>query len=844
MSLTLTPFDLKELLEQLRTPERLDDHPWTHSRLVAAQLAADPSLSTASPGLQLARAVSQVFRELRPSAPPRRGKRLDTRWGEFGLLAAQYFAPFEFGTPAPLSLREAWGKIDPAILQFVTASGQAADPARYQLLGGELEVAPISTLSDWHRKGLERLVGVLLEREEHLLRQEAAHEPPAPVKLAPRPRSRAWRWLGWVLATLLLLAGLWVVGWGWSLAQQAQRLLQELDQLKTLAAGDLGPETLQKAAPLLESLETDLAELRQQTALPLAWFGPRLAWVPVYGADLASAADLLELAETSVQAANLSVQGAAPFVEALQASAEPLTPRSVTELLLTAQPQFRQAAEKLTAAQTIQARLKTVQFSPKVQARFDQLGPLLLTMEDGLNLALALPKALGAGTAGPQTYLLLVQNEDELRATGGYLSAVGSFVVRDGELFGLEFENTDFLEDWSKPYPVAPWQMENYMNIPVILFRDANWSPDYLSSVSLAEYLYAYARGHSADGVLALNQQALVMLLEALGPVKLAGVPEPIGAANLVQYMREAKRPPELNRPTDWDRKDFIGKLAKAILDKVLSGQVKWEPLTRALLTALNQRQVLLQFDDPTLAGLAARHNWDGAVRAGQADFLFSVDTNFGYNKTNALVEKSLSYSVDLSNLDEPQAELVVFEQNRSRSEPVCIQWAGAGPDDPELWYLVNRCYYNYLRVYLPEGTRLLSAQPQAIPADWMMLGQAVPARVDQLEPEVENVAGVQGFGTLMVVPGQKTQGVSFNFALPPARVLQPGPAAGQWTYQLKIQKQAGTRALPLSLRIHLPSSARLVSVSPASAQWLDQTLLLETTLKTDLLVTVIFTNP
>ncbi len=465
-------------------------------------------------------------------------------------------------------------------------------------------------------------------------------------------------------------------------------------------------------------------------------------------------------------------------------------------------------------------------------------------MEDGLNLALALPKALGAEPTGPQTYLLLIQNEDELRATGGYLSAVGSFVVRDGELFGLEFENTDFLEDWSKPYPVAPWQMEAYMNIPVTLFRDANWSPDYLSSVSLAEYLYAYARGHSADGVLALNQQALVMLLEALGPVKLAGVPEPISAANLVKYMREAKKPPELNRPADWDRKDFIGKLAKAILERLLSGQVKWEPLIRALFTALDQRQVLLQFDDAALAGLAARHNWDGAVRAGQADFLLSIDTNLGYNKTNALVEKSLSYSVDLSSLEEPKSELVVFEQNRSKSDPLCIQWNGVSPDDPEHWYLINRCYYNYLRVYLPEGTRLLSAQAQAIPAEWMMLGQAVPARVDQLEPEMEKVPGLQGFGTLMVVPGQKTQGVSFNFALPSARVLKPGPAAGQWTYQLKIQKQAGTRPLPFSLRLHLPSGAQLVSVSPASANWADQTLLLETSLKADLLVTVIFTNP
>lgn len=844
MSLSLPPATLKQILDNLRSPERLDNHPWAQSRLVAAQVAAEPGLETARPGLQLARAVCGVFLEMKPAAPPRRGKRLDTRWGEFGLLAAQYFAPFQFGAPVPASLREAWGKIDASLWQFVAQADPAADPARYELVGADLDLAPISTLSDWHRKGLERLADLLLEREAHLGRQaesQAAALPPA----RPAPR-RFWRWLAWTCLTLVLLAGLGAGGWAWSLAQQAERLNQELDALKALAAGDLGPETLQQVAPQLDQLALHLAQIRQETALPLAWFGSRLGWVPVYGADLTSAADLLELAETSVEAVRLSLRAAEPLLAALAPEAGPQTPEAVTQLLLAAQPQLREASAQLAAAQALEARLATVKFSPKTQARFNQLGPLLAPLEDGLALALALPKALGAEASGPQTYLLLVQNEDELRATGGYLASVGNFVIRNGQLFGLEFENTDFFKDWSKPYPVAPWQMETYMNIPVTLLRDGNWSPDYLASAALIEYLYAYERGHSVDGVLAINQQALVMLLQALGPVQVAGAPEAIRAENVIQYMRESKRPPSLDRPADWDRKAFIGTLAKAILEKLLSGQVAWEPLLRNLLKALEQRQILLQFDDPSLAALVARHAWDGSVRTGSGDFLLSVDTNVGYNKTNALVEKSLSYSLDLTDLTQPRAELVVFEKNAAVAQNPCVQWGGSSTFDEnslERWYQLDRCYYNYLRVYLPEGTRLLAAQPQAIPAAWMMLRQAVPAQVDALEPEVEHVAGVQGFGTLLVVPGQKTQGVSFSFALP-ARVIQPGPGPGQWTYQLKIQKQAGTRALPLSLRLRLPTGARLVAVSPSTAEWVDETLLLETSLKTDLFLTVVFTRP
>jgi hypothetical protein len=60
-----------------------------------------------------------------PATAPRRGKRLDTHWGEFGMLAAEYFSPLLFGEPAPASLGEAWGHIDQSILHFIFGkSGQ------------------------------------------------------------------------------------------------------------------------------------------------------------------------------------------------------------------------------------------------------------------------------------------------------------------------------------------------------------------------------------------------------------------------------------------------------------------------------------------------------------------------------------------------------------------------------------------------------------------------------------------------------------------------------------------------------------------------------------------------
>jgi hypothetical protein len=844
---------VKQILKNLHSPEQLDEHPWTKSLIVQAEIAADPALLQKSPGLQLAVAVSHLFKEAMPAAPPKRGKRLDTRWGEFGLLAAQYFAPFLFGAPSPASLREAWGKIDQAILWFVYGkipeSASDLDLARYKLVGDELEVAPNSTLSDWHRKGIGRLAGVILEREQHLSRalpQPAeVVEVPAPARLEPERTRPTFPLRKWVLGGLLalgLLAGLFAANQAWQVAQLAEKINADASQLQELVSGEPDLEMIQQAGPLLGSLHEDLGRLRAQADPPLKQFGPWLAWVPVYGADISAASDLLALADQTVNAARLASQATAPLIEAVQAASAPPSPRSLTKLLVQAQPELVQARQALAEARSIRVRIHPEVFSPKTKALVLKLDPLLDLLEDGLSGLLALPKLLGASSEGPKTYMILVQNEDELRATGGYLSSVGSFVIRDGELFGLRFENTDDYQDWEKPYPLSPWQMEDYMNIPVILLRDSNWSPNFPASVSLTEFLYAYQNNHSVDGVIAINQQALVILLKAIGPLSIEAVPEAITAENVIAYMREAKIPPEEVRPSKWDRKAFIGNMAAAILDKLLAGDgLAWEPLARAMISALDQRQILLQFDDPDLTALVARHAWDGAVRAVEGDFLMSVDTNLGYNKTNALVEKKLAYDLDLSDLENPTGSLVVFHQNRAVAPLPCVQW-GAETPAAEKWYAINRCYYNYLRVYLPEGTRLIEAAPHAIPADWMILGQAVPARVDLLDPEFEKIDGLQGFGTLVVVPGKRTLSTSFTFALP-ARVVLSGPASWEKTYSLKIQKQAGTRAMPLTVRLHLPAGAQ-VEQAPPAALVESNNLLLETNLTTDLMIRVVFSLP
>lgn len=842
------PFEtLKHILRHARDPERLDDHPWTHSLIVRETLSGNPSAAPTSRGGQLLEALARLFPQLRPATPPRRGKRLDPRWGEFGLLAALYFTPFNHGTPFPTTLMDAWARIDEAILYFVF--GKPADVLceedvkRYQLVGTELEYGSPSTLSDWHRKGLQRFVEIIVNRERFLARNGAESSIILnPEHAGARTPSRSRRVLWLTVATLLVL----VLGLGsfkgWRIYERGRLVYQDIAGLQSLVRAPVEPETMQRAMPALITLQGHLSAFKQE-ALPVLELAPQLDWIPVYGGDLSSAPALIETAEHLLSASILASEAARPLFDQIDSPNSGLDPAGLTMLLVEATPQLEATRHELDQALTARETIEVQRLSPRVNSLvIGNLDPVLRLADEGLSLALSLPGVLGAGSDGPKTYLLLVQNEDELRPTGGFITSVGNLVLHNGRVISLDFEavDNDVQEDWSKPYPAAPWQLREYMNSRVLILRDSNWFTDFPTSARWAEYLFAYTHSHSVDGVIAFDQHFLVMLLGVLGPLEVEGAPYPLTNQNVTGYMREAKIPPTGDTvSTGWYRKEFISKIADAILTDLSSGENHdWRAIGRTLFQALAERHLLLQFDDPVTAALSAARGWDNAVRAEAGDYLMVTDTNIGFNKTSAVVNVSLTYDVDLNDIAAPRSTLTVTHMNGANQDDPCNQW-NTDHVATEKSYPINRCYWSYLRVYKQSGVELLEATPHAIPGDQMLLGRDVPARVDEVD---EELPGVQGFGTLLVVPGGESWTTSFQFALAHS-VLSIVEPSGEFRYHLHVQKQPGTLAVPLKIRIHLPGQATLNSMSGGALSQ-DSNLLLETSLLTDVEFEVTFTLP
>jgi hypothetical protein len=176
------------------------------------------------------------------------------------------------------------------------------------------------------------------------------------------------------------------------------------------------------------------------------------------------------------------------------------------------------------------------------------------------------------------------------------------------------------------------------------------------------------------------------------------------------------------------------------------------------------------------------------------------VDANVGYGKVNPLVQRTVDYRVQLQPDGTGHAELILDYVHRGTQAGIeCIPF----PSYEGVTYerLMNRCYYNYLRVMVPQGSHLQSAIPHSVPGAYLVTGKPSDGQAQMLPDEAGRSVLAQFF---VVEYGQRLQ-ARFDYDLPVVVTTE----GGHWRYTLVLQKQSGTDALPVKVRLTLPPGAR-----------------------------------
>ncbi|MFQ5577254.1 MAG: DUF4012 domain-containing protein [Anaerolineae bacterium] len=616
---------------------------------------------------------------------------------------------------------------------------------------------------------------------------------------------------------LLAAALLLVLLKGWQIGRPAYSLVRTFNRVQAVAdnPGELDPAQIQ---PLVHQTRLDLAAL--QTALqPFNGLLRRLGGLPDVGGDVAAAPELLAFGAALAEAADSGMSALEPVLPML---ADPAAGGGSDAILAAAVESLAQSKDDLARAQqnlnraaTYRANIDAGALSPSLATQLARFDAALPTLQLALQLAPLAPDLLGAG--GPRTYLIVAQNNDEMRATGGFLTSVGTLTVERGNITALDFEDSYAVDDFDRAYPQAPAPLERYMLAYYWVFRDANWSPDFPTAAGAMLNLYHISRDTEIDGVIAVDMFALQQLVAALEPVTIPNWDEPATGDTIIDLIRRQWSPDESfkgwNKEWWLGRKNFVADLVTAVRRRVEDspGSVDWAALGRAALTMLNRRYVQIWLADEPAQAVIEAQNWGGAILPAAGDYLLVVDSNVGFNKANAVVEASLEYEVALADDGGATARLTTRYRNNSAGDERCRHRPRSGIGGADYWEIINRCYWNYIRVYTPLHSELLKATPRPVARKFLVSRRDEPARVVDLPPEGDKSV----WGTLLLVPRGKSRKVTFEYTLPPGALEQT--AAGR-RYHLTLQKQAGTVGHEGRVVVTLPPGSRVVRVSPPPA--------------------------
>ena len=403
-----------------------------------------------------------------------------------------------------------------------------------------------------------------------------------------------------------------------------------------------------------------------------------------------------------------------------------------------------------------------------------------------------LPDLLGFN--GPRTYLVLAQNDTELFPSGGLISNYGVVTFDDGQVTSMQFEYfADLFRRWQqdsgREYVEPPLPLKQYLLRDVSwALGEAGWYPDFPTTAGLATEFVEKGGVSAPDGTIAIDLQFVEALLRLLGPVTLDQYGIRVTAANLNEVTLEQTR--NESALPEAVGKGFLAVLASELLESIVATpKDRWVDLVQVMDRMGSERHLQLQFSDPALQALSAEYGFDGSIVQPPGDFLMLADASVTSTKLNLILQNAIGVGVQI---DGDAAETTV-DYTMTNPFP---EWRQGR--DPRLVsaLMLGGVYGSYLRLYAPPQAQFLDLRVDSQPAGAQQIDMELQKRV---------------FGRFTPVLPGATRKVEFRYRTD--GVVEQ--LAGGWRrYRLFIQKQPGTRAIPLTLQLHLPPGADVRSVT------------------------------
>lgn len=374
-------------------------------------------------------------------------------------------------------------------------------------------------------------------------------------------------------------------------------------------------------------------------------------------------------------------------------------------------------------------------------------------------------------------YLILLQNNMELRPTGGFIGSFALVTLDGGRISEITVQDIYSADGQLKGHIEPPPAIKNYLKEANWYLRDSNWDPDFPTSAQRAEWFLDKEIDVSVDGVVAVDLEFIRNLLEVIGPINLPDFGVELGVDNF--YERTQIEVEKDFFPGSYRKSSFLTALTKAILERLTTPTKNNSLLIfKAIFISLEQRHIQIFLHNPKAQMVIRSLNWDGSVNQNACgnncltDWFGLVEANLGVNKANYFIERDFSLDVNLKENGEVEKTLLVTFRNSANQT--------FGP---------QAIYKVFLRILIP---------PDSLFKEMSLISGSTQ---EELPHQTELVSGREEVGSYFeILPGQSrtlflkwTSGTKLDFS-----------KTGE--FRLLWRKQAGLGSSPANINFNFPA--------------------------------------
>lgn len=303
------------------------------------------------------------------------------------------------------------------------------------------------------------------------------------------------------------------------------------------------------------------------------------------------------------------------------------------------------------------------------------------------------------GSTGVKKYIVLFQNNSELRPTGGFPGTYAVVTFKDGRLAGILIDDVYNLDGQLKENIIPPKPLQHIT--PNWGMRDANWFIDFSVSAQKIMEFFKKEAGYEVDGVITMSPRMISDILKVVGPIEM---PEYGYAVNDDNFLSTIQAEVEYGDNREQPKRVVVD-MAPKLLEKIYSSDPgKWLDIFNVFISGLDKKDILMYFRDLNLEQFVAKKGFGGLVKNTDKDYLMFTLTNVKGSKTDRVTDNAIVLNSKFGTLNSKSAiihKLTIMRQHNGGSSK---------------YGFYNKQNPAYVRVLVPEGSELLSISGNSDP--------------------------------------------------------------------------------------------------------------------------------